>query len=162
MWVTSDVIFFNSSTYHMLNHLNKHKYMHVYHCSTLKLCKMKLFNSLAAADAIWQPRTWSTLVKMWLGALWHQAVTWTNFDLSSIMSCSIHHMEISLEMHGSAVSLYLSWFPFVPDPTVPVCGECQGRARLLQDCEETHGFTVHQRSKTSRLPTDFAHNLHNG
>ena len=34
----------------------------------------------------------------WLGACWHQALTWTNFDLSSKVSGGIHMRTISHEV----------------------------------------------------------------
>ena len=34
-------------------------------------------------------------LRQWLGALWHQAITWTNVDLLSMGFCSIHLGEIS-------------------------------------------------------------------
>ena len=36
--------------------------------------------------------------KYWLAAWRHQAITWSNVDLSSVGSCAIHPMAIALEM----------------------------------------------------------------
>ena len=37
-------------------------------------------------------------LRYWLGAWWHQAITWTNVDLSSVRSNDIHLEEISQEI----------------------------------------------------------------
>ena len=34
-------------------------------------------------------------LRLWLAAWWHQAITWTNVDLSSVRSCGIHLRAIS-------------------------------------------------------------------
>ena len=37
-------------------------------------------------------------LRQWLAAWWHQAITWTNGDLSSVRTRTIHLKEITLEM----------------------------------------------------------------
>ena len=56
-----------------------------------------LFNTLWPSDAIWQQRSWSTLAQVMACCL-HQAITWTNVDLSSVRSSGIHLRAISLEI----------------------------------------------------------------
>ena len=53
------------------------------------------FNSLWPSDAIWWHRSGSTLAQVM--ACWHQAITWTNVDLSSVRSSDIHLRAISQE-----------------------------------------------------------------
>ena len=53
------------------------------------------FNSLGLSEAIWHRRSWSLVQVM---ACWrHQAITWTNVDLSSVRSCGIHLRTLSKE-----------------------------------------------------------------
>ena len=51
--------------------------------------------SLKPCDAIWRHRSRSKLAQEWLVAWWHQAIIWTNVDLSSVRSSGIHLREIS-------------------------------------------------------------------
>ena len=43
-------------------------------------------------------------LRWWLVAWWHQAITWTNVDLSSIMSAGIHLSAISHKIPQSLIS----------------------------------------------------------
>ena len=43
-------------------------------------------------------------LRQWLVAWWHQAITWTNVDLSSVRSCGFHVRAISLEMPQSSIT----------------------------------------------------------
>ena len=54
------------------------------------------FNPLWPSDAIWWHRSRSTLVQVM--AYRHQAITWTNVDLSSVKSCHIYLRVISQEI----------------------------------------------------------------
>ena len=44
------------------------------------------------------------LLRQWLVAWWHQAITWTNVDLSSITSSGIHLRAISQEMSQPSIN----------------------------------------------------------
>ena len=52
--------------------------------------------SLRPTDAIWRHRSGSTLAQVI--AWWHQAITWTNVNLSSVRSSGIHLRAISWEI----------------------------------------------------------------
>ena len=49
--------------------------------------------------------------RLWLVAWWHQAITWTNVDWSSVKSSDIHIRAISLEM-PNAFGNYISTISF--------------------------------------------------
>ena len=53
-------------------------------------------NSLGPSDAIWRQKTGSTLVQVM--ARQHQAITWTNVDLSSVRSSDILLKAISQQV----------------------------------------------------------------
>ena len=56
-------------------------------------------NSLRPSDAIWQHRSGSGNIGSGNGLLpvWHQAITWTNVDSTSVKSCGTQLMALSLE-----------------------------------------------------------------
>ena len=57
----------------------------------LKMIQHLKVNSFLPSDAEWQ--------QIWVNiAWWHQAITWTNVDLSSKVSCGIHPRIISQKM----------------------------------------------------------------
>ena len=56
-------------------------------------------NSLWPSDAIW----WHWF-RSWLVAWQHQAITWTNVDLSSLRSRDVHLTAISLEISQPSVT----------------------------------------------------------
>ena len=57
-------------------------------------------NSLLHSDAIWQQEG----SRSWLDAWWHQAIAWTNVDLSSLRSNDVHLRAISLEISQPSVN----------------------------------------------------------
>ena len=61
-------------------------------------CLSFKINSLRPSDAIWRHKSGSTLAQVWLAAWRHQAITWTNVDLSSVRSSGIHQRAISWEI----------------------------------------------------------------
>ena len=61
-------------------------------------------NSLWPSDVIWRQRSRSILVQVMAFAWRHQAITWTNVDLSSVRSSYIYLMAISQEIHQSSVT----------------------------------------------------------
>ena len=71
------------------------KYIYLYFLSCLKF---DMVNSLWPSDAIWRQRSGSTLAQVMVAAWQHQAITWTNFDLSSVESSAFHVRAISLEI----------------------------------------------------------------
>ena len=60
-------------------------------------------NSLRPSDAIWHHRTWSSLVD---NARWHQAITQTNVDLSSVRSCGFRLRPIAQEFLKKVLGNY--------------------------------------------------------
>ena len=68
------------------------------HCNSLSCIHFEhnTINSLWSSDAIWHHRSTSTLV--WVVAWWHQTITWTNIDFSSVKFCGIHLRLISQEV----------------------------------------------------------------
>ena len=50
-------------------------------------------NTLWPGDTIWRQ-----------GSRWHQAITWTNVDLSSLRSSDVHLREISLEISQPSIT----------------------------------------------------------
>ena len=75
----------------------KHRYVYAFHINLQQWNAMDMlrytFNSLGPSDATWRWRSWSTLVRVM--AWRHQAITWTNVDLSSVRSCGIHLRTLS-------------------------------------------------------------------
>ena len=61
-------------------------------------------NSFASNDDTWWQRTRSTLVHVITCAWWHQAITWTNVQLSYIRSNDIHLRATSQEILQPSVS----------------------------------------------------------
>ena len=53
------------------------------------------FNSLWPRDAMWPHRSVSILAQVMAWCLKHQAITWTNIDVSTKVFCGIHLREIS-------------------------------------------------------------------
>ena len=47
-------------------------------------------NTLWSRDNIWWHNSWSTLAQLWRVASWHQAIRWTDVDLSSARSLDIN------------------------------------------------------------------------
>ena len=52
---------------------------------------------LRSSDAIWRHKSGSTVAQAWLVAWWHQAISWTKVDLSSVRSCDIHLRAIECQ-----------------------------------------------------------------
>ena len=71
-------------------------------------------NSLWPRDAIWRHRSVLTLAQVWLVAWRHQAITWTNVDLSSIRSSDIHLRAISQEIPQPSVTIICSKTTYCP------------------------------------------------
>ena len=70
-------------------------------------CEMgyRQLNSLGPSDAIWRQRSGSTLAEAMLLVAWrHQAITWTNGDLSSVSSSDIHLRASSQEKHQPSIT----------------------------------------------------------
>ena len=61
-------------------------------------------NSLLSSDTIWQQGSGSTWTQVMVCCWWHQAITWTNIDLSSIKSSDIHQRTISQEILQPSVT----------------------------------------------------------
>ena len=68
--------------------------------------------TLRSSDAIWRHRSGSTLAQ-WLVAWRHQAITWTNVDLSSVRSCSIHLRAI-IKHNVFVILSHTIWYFFMP------------------------------------------------
>ena len=60
-------------------------------------------NSLWHSDTIWRHQSWSTLAQI-MAWCRHQAITWTNVDLSSVRSSGIHLSAILQEMPQPSVT----------------------------------------------------------
>ena len=78
-----------------------------------------LFNSLWPNDAIQRHRSGSTLPQVMANAWQHQAITWTNVDLSSVRSCIIHLRTLSkeaLKVPISKASLKIEFSKLHPNP----------------------------------------------
>ena len=69
-----------------------------------------IFNDLTHCGQVTPSQHW---LRYWLVAWWHQSITWTNVDSSSIMPCDIHLRANSQEMpHPSITKITLkiiSW-----------------------------------------------------
>ena len=100
----SNSCLFNSTTCHSRDWIRyrQSKWMYVW-TNTLYILLLILWlwnkelevyrlNSLGHSDAIWRWGSWSTLVQV---AWRHQAITWTNVDLSSARFCGIHLRTLS-------------------------------------------------------------------
>ena len=78
-------------------------------------------DSLLPSDAIWRQRSWSTLAQIMSVAWQHQAITWTNVDLSSVRSIDNRLWAISRKISQPTMTLhslknsYSKLFPFVVD-----------------------------------------------
>ena len=57
-------------------------------------CHFNFLNSLWPSNVIWWRRSESTF-SWWFGTWWHQAITWTNVDLSPVRSSDINLRAIS-------------------------------------------------------------------
>ena len=76
-----------------------------------------VFNSLWPSDTIWRHESGSTLAQVM--AWRHQAITWTNVDLSSVRSCGIHLSAILQEIRQQSVteiSLKIAYLNFCSNP----------------------------------------------
>ena len=70
----------------------------------MKKLKVASFNSLRPSDAMWQQRSGWTLAQVMACCLTAPSHYWTNVDLSSVRSSSIHLRAILPEMPHSAIS----------------------------------------------------------
>ena len=61
------------------------------------------FNSLWPSDAIWRQRSGSTLAQVMACCLTHQAITWTNVDLSWVRVYDNHLTAISPEISQASI-----------------------------------------------------------
>ena len=66
--------------------------------------KSSKLNSLGPSDTIWWQRYGSPLVQVMGCAWWHQAITWTNVDLSSVRSSDIHLRASSQEIPQPSIT----------------------------------------------------------
>ena len=74
-----------------------------------------IFNLFWHSDAIWPLRSESTLFRLWLVAWRHQAITWTNVDISSINPTDIHVRRTAQEIPQSSstkISLKFTYAKF--------------------------------------------------
>ena len=77
-------------------------------------------NPLWSSDAIWRQGSRWTLVQVMACCLRHQAITWTNVDLSSMRSLGIHLRALSLDTVKIPVNktrskiAVLKWQPGLP------------------------------------------------
>ena len=62
-------------------------------CALLLHKMWQAFRWLAFSGVIWQH---TTLVQVISVAWWHQAITWTNVELSSVKSCGVHLRTIMI------------------------------------------------------------------
>ena len=60
--------------------------------------------SFWSSDTIWWQRSGSTLAQVMLVAWWHQAITWTNVDWSSVKSSDSHIRSISQQMPQPSIT----------------------------------------------------------
>ena len=61
-------------------------------------------NSLWPSGTIWRQGFESTLAQVMACCLWHQAITWTNVDLSSVRSSDIHLRVVSQKIPQPSVT----------------------------------------------------------
>ena len=57
-----------------------------------------VLNSMWFSDSTWRHRSGSTMFQIMVGAWWHQAISWTNVDLSSVGSHGLYMRAVSWEM----------------------------------------------------------------
>ena len=78
----------------------------------ISICKIELCynrpksNSLWPSDTIWQHRSGSTLVQVMVVAWRHQAITWTNVDLSSVRFRDIQLRGISQDITQPSITKF--------------------------------------------------------
>ena len=87
-------------------HTSNHYKAFEYFLSETKVTSPKgqWVNSLWPSDAIWRHRSQSTLAQVMACCLTHQALTWTNVDLSSLRSCGIHLTIVSQWMPQPSIT----------------------------------------------------------
>ena len=67
-----------------------------------RYCFSNLLYPLWPSDAIWGPKSWSTVVQVMASSLMAQAITWTNVDLSRFSD--FHLREISQEILNPSIT----------------------------------------------------------
>ena len=90
-----------------------------YQFVTPEKVRLLCFNSLWPGDIIWRQNLGQHCLGKWLVAWWHQAMTWTNVDISPKVFCGIHPRTIPHE-----ILMHLIWhmfenYPFKITTTFP-------------------------------------------
>ena len=82
-------------------------------------------NSLWPSDAIWRHSSGSTLA--WHGTTWHQAISWTNVDSSSVKSCGINLRAVLSEKsrYESKLLPHLPWTNELTCPSICFMIHCR-------------------------------------
>ena len=99
---------------------------------------------------------YQSCLRLWLIALWHQAINWTNID-SSLRFCSIHH-PASIATLAQRQPLCQRGFVSWPNGGAPTLGQHRpnvGTLTLGQRCHNVTPMVVCQRC-TNICPTEAA------